>query len=727
MESNQIRQVFLDFFSKKNHKAVPSAPLVIKDDPTLMFVNAGMNQFKDVFLGNVKPEAKRVTNSQKCLRVSGKHNDLEEVGIDTYHHTLFEMLGNWSFGDYFKEESIEWAWELLTEVYGIDKSQLYVTIFGGDKDMGLGRDQEAFDIWKKYIAEDRIIDCDKKDNFWEMGETGPCGPCSEIHVDIRDASERAAVDGKDFVNQDHPQVIEIWNLVFITYEKMKNGSLVNLPQKHIDTGMGLERLAMVLQSVKSNYDTDVFKGYIEKIEEVSSIEYKSSDSKTDIAMRVISDHIRAVAFSISDGQLPSNVGAGYVIRRILRRAVRYAYSTLNMKDPVMHGLFDAMLNKMGDHFGELKKHKEIIQNVIREEESNFLKTIEQGLKRFDFGVYKLKKGDDGIIVPGELIFELSDTFGFPPDLTQLIASEKDIKVDMVGFEKCLLEQKERSRAATKIDADDWVELMSDSAEEFLGYDHSELQVKITRYRKISEKGKESYQLVFNNTPFYPEGGGQVGDTGKIVMGDEVIEIFNTKKENNVILHYCEAVPQQVDAEFTATVDGAKRHDTACNHSGTHLLHQALRAVLGTHVEQKGSLVTHSHLRFDFSHFEKVSVEEIAQIEKFIADRIGGDLALEEKRDTPIKEAQEMGAMMLFGEKYGDAVRVIKFGDSVELCGGIHVKTTGEIKSLKINKESSVAAGVRRIEAITGNEAEKRSKESSDLTSNVRAVLYIAGP
>ncbi|NQY68597.1 MAG: alanine--tRNA ligase [Flavobacteriales bacterium] len=721
MESNEIRKVFLDFFNAKNHKTVNSAPLVVKDDPTLMFTNAGMNQFKDIFLGDLKPDSKRVTNSQKCLRVSGKHNDLEEVGIDTYHHTMFEMLGNWSFGDYFKQESIDWAWELLTEVYKIDKDRLYVTIFGGDEEMKVGRDQEAFDIWKSHIDESRIIDCDKKDNFWEMGDTGPCGPCSEIHVDIRDKDERNKVDGKDLVNKDHPQVVELWNLVFITYEKKKNGSLLSLPDKHIDTGMGLERLAMVLQSKKSNYDTDVFQSYISRIEDVSGIKYESSDSKSDIAMRVISDHVRAVAFSISDGQLPSSVGAGYVIRRILRRAVRYAYSTLEMKSPVMHDVFNSMLEKMGTHFSELKKHQEIIKNVLREEESNFLKTIDQGLKRFDAGLSKMA-AEGRNEVSGELVFELSDTFGFPSDLTELIASEKGFVVDVEGFKKCLGEQKERSRAATKIDADDWTELLKDDVEEFIGYDYNETEIKITRYRKISEKGKTSYQLVFNLTPFYAEGGGQVGDTGMIISDQEEIAILNTKKENNVILHYCENLPEHVNSIFQAKVDIDKRLDTASNHTGTHLLQQALRSVLGDHVEQKGSLVNAQQLRFDFSHFDKLTKEEIEKIENFVKERIKHNIVLDEQRAIPISEAKKMGAMALFGEKYGDVVRVIKFGDSVELCGGIHVATTSDIMDFKILSESSVAAGIRRIEAVTGKVSVKLLNDFSELVSNVETKM-----
>lgn len=714
--SKQIRKQFLTFFESKQHEIVPSAPMVIKNDPTLMFTNAGMNQFKDYFLGNAAPKNNRISDTQKCLRVSGKHNDLEEVGVDTYHHTMFEMLGNWSFGDYFKEEAIAWAWELLTDVYKIEKDRLYVTVFGGDKEDGTKADEEAKGIWKKYISEDRILLCDKKDNFWEMGETGPCGPCSEIHVDIRPDEDRQKVDGKSLVNQDHPQVIEIWNLVFMQFNRMANRDLVSLPAKHVDTGMGFERLAMVLQGVTSNYDTDVFSGLIKKVEEISSIKYERTQSKKDIAIRVIVDHIRAIAFSIADGQLPSNTGAGYVIRRILRRAVRYGYSFLNLQEAFMYQLVDVLVAEMGDQFNELTAQKSLIQKVIQEEENGFLRTLENGIAKFN--TYKERHHQ----VKGDFAFELYDTFGFPIDLTQLMAAESGLVVDIEGFNKNLENQKKISREASKITTDDWVILREDEQEEFIGYDYTEAHVKITRYRKASIKGKEQYQLVFNITPFYAEGGGQVGDTGYIEANGEKVSIENTKKENNLILHFTEQLPSEPSADFNAVVSKQNRMLTANNHSATHLLHEALREILGTHVEQKGSLVNEDHLRFDFSHFQKVTQEELNQIEKLVNNRIRENLPLEERRAIPMDDAKAMGAMALFGEKYGDLVRVIKFGDSVELCGGTHVPATGQIGYFKITSEGGVAAGIRRVEAITSVKAEEFIENKLSVIDELRGLL-----
>ena len=714
--SKQIRKQFLTFFESKQHEIVPSAPMVIKNDPTLMFTNAGMNQFKDYFLGNAKPKSQRLTDSQKCLRVSGKHNDLEEVGVDTYHHTMFEMLGNWSFGEYFKEEAISWAWELLTEVYQIDKNRLYVTVFGGDKEDKTQADEEAHSIWKKYISEDRILHCDKKDNFWEMGETGPCGPCSEIHVDIRSDEERSKIDGKTLVNEDHPQVIEIWNLVFMQFNRMANRELVSLPAKHVDTGMGFERLAMVLQGKSSNYDTDVFSGMISKVEEISSKKYGQTQNQQDIAIRVIVDHIRAIAFSIADGQLPSNTGAGYVIRRILRRAVRYGYSFLDLQEAFLFQLVPIMVEEMGEQYPELVAQSSLIQKVIKEEEVNFLRTLEKGIAKFN--AYKERHAQ----IKGDFAFELYDTFGFPIDLTQLMAAENGLVVDIDGFNTSLQKRKDISREASKITADDWVILREDDKEEFIGYDYTETHVHITRYRKINLKGKEYYQMVFNITPFYAEGGGQVGDTGYIEANDKKTSIVNTKKENNLILHFSEKLPAEPSAEFKAVVSRNNRTLTTNNHSATHLLHEALREVLGSHVEQKGSLVNPDHLRFDFSHFQKVSKEEIQQIEKLVNKRIRLNISLEEKRTVPIEEAKEMGAMALFGEKYGDLVRVIKFGDSVELCGGTHVDATGQIGYFKITSESAVAAGIRRIEAITSEKAERFIEKHLDIIDELKSLL-----
>ncbi len=701
MTVQEIRQLYFDFFASKDHQIVPSAPMVVKNDPTLMFTNAGMNQFKDFFLGNSVPKHRRVANSQKCLRVSGKHNDLEEVGVDTYHHTMFEMLGNWSFGDYFKEEAIAWAWELLTEVYKIPKDRLYVTVFEGDDKDGVPRDQESYDIWKRFIAEDRIILASKKDNFWEMGDTGPCGPCTEIHVDNRPEAERAKGDGKNWVNQDHPQVIEIWNNVFMQFNRKADGSLEPLPATHVDTGMGLERLAMTLQGKTSNYDTDLFQTLIQHMEKVSGKAYGQNET-TDIALRVIADHVRAIAFSIADGQLPSNTGAGYVIRRILRRAVRYGYQTLGLKEPFLAGLSQVLADSMGNPFNELIVQRELIEKVIREEELSFFRTLEQGIKRIE-ALMEQVKASGKTVLDGSSVFELYDTFGFPFDLTSLIARENNLSVDEEAFQVELNKQKDRSRAATAIETDDWVILREDTEEEFVGYDQTTVNVHLVKYRKVSQKQRSFYQLVFNLTPFYPEGGGQVGDQGRVYNDSESIQIFDTKKENNLIVHLSETLPAEPNKPFTAEVNTKRRRLSACNHSATHLLHHALRTVLGTHVEQKGSLVSPDYLRFDFSHFSKVTDEELAQIEILVSAAIRENISLNEKRNVPMEVATEMGAMALFGEKYGDTVRVIQFGDSVELCGGTHVSSTGQIGLFKLRAESAVAAGVRRIEAIT-NEA-----------------------
>ncbi|MFK8061035.1 MAG: alanine--tRNA ligase [Polaribacter sp.] len=700
MKSQDIRATFLNFFKDKQHLVVPSAPMVTKDDPTLLFVNSGMAPFKEYFLGNGKPKKNRITDSQKCLRVSGKHNDLEEVGYDTYHHTLFEMLGNWSFGDYFKKEAIAWAWELLVDVYKIDKDILYVTVFEGSDDAdNLKMDTEAYDLWKEFIAEDRILKGNKKDNFWEMGEQGPCGPCSEIHVDIRSAEEKSKVDGKTLVNKDHPEVVEIWNLVFMQYNRKANGSLEDLPNKHIDTGMGFERLCMVLQNVQSNYDTDVFKPIIREIETITNTKY-GSNKKQDIATRVISDHVRAVAFSIADGQLPSNTGAGYVIRRILRRAVRYGFTFLNKKEPFIYRLVDVLTKKTGTAFPELKAQKQLIENVIKEEETSFLRTLDQGLVLLD-GIISSAKTKE---ISGDKVFELYDTFGFPIDLTALILSEKSYTLDEKGFNEKLQKQKNRSRAASEMSTEDWTILVDDAVEEFIGYDSLNADVKLTRYRKVtSKKDGEMYQLVFNLTPFYPEGGGQVGDKGYLetTQGD-VIYILDTKKENNVIIHFTKNLPKHFNEPFKAVVDEKQRNRTECNHTATHLLHQALREVLGVHVEQKGSAVHSKYLRFDFSHFSKLTVDELREVENFVNRRIAGKLPLEESRNISMEKAIADGAMALFGEKYGDTVRAIKFGKSIELCGGTHVKNTADIWHFKIKSEGAVAAGIRRIEAITND-------------------------
>lgn len=720
MKTNEIRQSFLDFFEKKGHKIVSSAPMVVKNDPTLMFTNAGMNQFKDFFLGYNEAKDKRVANTQKCLRVSGKHNDLEEVGVDTYHHTMFEMLGNWSFGDYFKEEAIDWAWELLTDVYKLDVDRLYVTVFEGDKNDGLAADSEAINIWKKHIAEDRILLADRKDNFWEMGETGPCGPCSEIHVDLRDEADRQKIDGKSLVNQDHPQVIEVWNLVFMQFNRKADQSLEKLPATHVDTGMGLERLAMVLQGKQSNYDTDVFQALIKQLEAQSGLKYGENEA-TDIAMRVISDHIRAIAFSIADGQLPSNNKAGYVIRRILRRAVRYGYQVLDLKEPFLYSLTKPLAKEMGAGFKELEAQKELIEKVIKEEEVSFYRTLETGLKLLDELMTKVKAAGQKII-DGKDVFKLSDTFGFPDDLTALIARENGLDIDIEGFNAAKDEARAIARKATSISSDDWLVLREDDEEEFIGYDFTETPVQLVKHRKVEQKGKTFYQLVFNITPFYPEGGGQVGDSGWIESDTEKVVIFDTKKENNLIVHMVKELPKNPLSDFKAVVNRSKRTLTEANHTATHLLHHALREVLGTHVEQKGSLVNDKYLRFDFSHFSKVTAEEIQEIENRVNEDIQANIPLNEKRAVPMNVAEDMGAMMLFGEKYGDLVRVIQFGESVELCGGTHVEKTGDIRTIKITSEGSVASGIRRIEAITADTAMSYFKSKLDQFEAVMDIL-----
>jgi len=715
MNSKEIRAKFLQFFKDKGHQIVSSAPMVIKNDPTLMFTNAGMNQFKDLFLGNCKVKDARVCNTQKCLRVSGKHNDLEEVGQDTYHHTMFEMLGNWSFGDYFKKEAIDWAWQLLTEVYGIDKDRLYVSIFEGSEDDGLGLDHEAQDIWKEHISEDRIINGNKKDNFWEMGDVGPCGPCSEIHIDIRPDEDRAKVNGRTLINTDHPLVIELWNLVFMQYNRKADGSLEKLPNTHVDTGMGFERLCMVLQGVQSNYDTDLFQPLIQVIAKKAEKTY-GADEKVDIAMRVMADHLRAISFSIADGQLPSNTGSGYVIRRILRRAVRYSFTFLNFEEPILYSFVSILVRNMGDQFPELKTQAQLIEKVIQEEELSFLKTLEKGISRFD----NLSIVDK--TVAGKDAFELYDTYGFPIDLTQLIASEKDLNVDVESFNTCLQDQKTRSRQATAIETSDWVELSEDEVEEFVGYDQTTAEVKITRYRKVKQKGKEFFQLVFNLTPFYAEGGGQVGDTGFIQSNGQKTAIIDTKKENNLIIHFSDVLPPDPKTTFQAVVNANKRLLTANNHTATHLLHETLREVLGEHVEQKGSLVNDEYLRFDFSHFSKATNDELAEIEQKVNAKIRANYLLKEHRNIPLVQAQDMGAMALFGEKYGDTVRTIQFGSSIELCGGIHVEATGQIGLFKITSESAIAAGIRRIEAITAEKAMNFYSQQLETIQSLRELI-----
>jgi alanyl-tRNA synthetase len=720
MNSQEIRLKFLEFFKDKDHKIVASAPMVIKDDPTLLFTNSGMNQFKEFFLGNTEPKYLRIADTQKCLRVSGKHNDLEEVGKDTYHHTMFEMLGNWSFGDYFKKEAIEWAWEFLTEVCKIDKNSLYVTVFEGSNDADhLAQDTEALQLWKKSIPEARILFGNKKDNFWEMGDQGPCGPCSEIHVDIRSDEEKAKIPGASLVNNDHPQVVEIWNLVFMQYNRKANGQLESLPAKHVDTGMGFERLCMVMQGVKSNYDTDVFTPIIREIETITNSKYGKSE-QTDIAIRVIADHIRAVSFSIADGQLPSNTGAGYVIRRILRRAIRYGFTFLDTKEPFMYRLVKTLSDTMGKSFPELKSQKELIINVIKEEEHSFLKTLDQGLVLLDTMITNAKSEE----IDGRKAFELYDTYGFPIDLTALILQERGFSLDEKGFDVAMQAQKNRSRSASEISKEDWTILSKDLEQEFVGYDFLKTNVKLVKYRKVtSKKDGEQYQLVFNLTPFYPEGGGQVGDKGYLESSNgDVIYIIDTKKENNEIIHFTENLPKNTQETFKAVVDEKQRHRTEANHTATHLLHQALREILGTHLTQKGSAVHSKYLRFDFSHFSKVTTEQLREVENFVNARIEDNLPLQENRNVPMQQAIDEGAMALFGEKYGDAVRTIRFGKSMELCGGTHVKNTGDIWHFKIKSEGAVASGIRRIEAITANAAKEFYFENNRTLTEVKEVL-----
>lgn len=721
LTGNEIRQQFLDFFKSKGHIIVPSAPIVVKNDPTLLFTNAGMNQFKDYFLGNKVAPDTRVADTQKCLRVSGKHNDLEEVGVDTYHHTMFEMLGNWSFGDYFKKEAIEWSWELLTDVYKISKDRLYVTVFGGDEAEGLPKDEEAYNYWKQHIAEDRILMGSKKDNFWEMGDTGPCGPCSEIHVDCRSEEERKTTDGKALVNADHPQVIEIWNNVFMQFNRLKDGSLQNLPAMHVDTGMGLERLVRVLQGKQSNYDTDLFTGTIAEIEKITGKSYGNTDSKQDIAFRVLSDHIRAIGFTIADGQLPSNTGAGYVIRRILRRAARYNYSYLDYKHPLLTQLMPVLAIQFKDVFPELHKQIDLVCKVVKEEEDAFLRTLDKGLKKIDDIINDTQKQNSNII-NGKAAFELYDTYGFPIDLTRLIGQENKLTVDEAAFEAEMKQQKERSRAATALDTEDWV-ILKEGSTQFVGYDSLETQASVTRYRKVKAKGKESYQLVLDTTPFYAESGGQVGDTGELVFPNESIQIIDTKKENDLIIHFAEVLPSNPSAPVLAKVDITQRISTEIHHSATHLLHAALRTVLGTHVAQKGSLVNAEHLRFDFSHFAKVTDEEIARIETIVNEKIRENVPVVIK-EMPKEEAIALGAMALFGEKYADIVRVVVMDPnySIELCGGTHAGATGQLGFFKIKHETAVAAGVRRIEAVSGKAAEDYINEHISLLHQIKEAV-----
>jgi alanyl-tRNA synthetase len=715
MTSSEIRKTFLDFFKSKNHVIVPSAPMVVKNDPTLMFINSGMAPFKDIFLGNQPVKYPRIADTQKCLRVSGKHNDLEEVGIDTYHHTMFEMLGNWSFGDYFKKEAIAWSWELLTVVYKLPNDRLYVTVFEGDEKEKLSFDKDSYDFWKQHIAEDRILKGNKKDNFWEMGDQGPCGPCSEIHVDLRSDDERKKADGKKIVNAGHPQVVEIWNNVFMEFNRKADGSLEPLPAKHVDTGMGFERLCMALQGKTSNYDTDVFQPLIQFIAIRSGIKYGANE-KTDIAMRVMSDHIRAITCAIADGQLPSNNKAGYVIRRILRRAVRYGFTFLNLKESFLNKLVPILAEQFKDVFPEIKAQQDFIMRVIAEEENAFLRTLENGIKKFEENKNKN--------ISGEFAFELYDTFGFPIDLTQLMARENNLDVDMDGFTKCLQQQKERSRAAAVVDTEDWINVSDNDEVTFVGYDALESDCEIIKYRKVKAKGKEQYQLVLSTTPFYAESGGQVGDTGYIEAGGEKVSITDTQKENNLIIHFADKLPKDLTATFHAVVKKDRRRLITSNHSATHLMHSALKQILGTHVNQKGSLVNENVTRFDFSHFAKVTDEELEKIEHIVNEKIRENILLDERRNVPIKEATEMGATALFGEKYGDFVRVITFDPaySRELCGGTHVKATGQIGYFKIISESAVAAGVRRVEAITADKAEEYFKQQTEKLQAIQELL-----
>ena len=723
LTAKEIRESFKDFFRERGHQIVPSAPMVIKDDPTLMFTNAGMNQFKDIILGNVPAKYKRVADSQKCLRVSGKHNDLEEVGLDTYHHTMFEMLGNWSFGDYFKKEAINWAWEYLVDVLKINPDRLYATVFEGYAPEGLERDNEAASYWETHLPKEHIINGNRHDNFWEMGDTGPCGPCSEIHIDLRSDAERAEVDGLTLVNQSHPQVIEIWNLVFMQYNRKADGSLEPLPARVIDTGMGFERLCMALQGKTSNYDTDVFQPIIKEIGRLCGKTY-GDDPKVDIAMRVIADHIRTIAFSITDGQLPSNAKAGYVIRRILRRAVRYGYTFLGQKQAFLYKLLDILIETMGDAYPELKEQKVLIGKVIKEEEDAFLRTLETGIKLLDKVMADAKAAGKNEI-SGVDAFTLYDTYGFPIDLTELILKEKGMGVDLDGFNAQMQQQKERARNAAAVETGDWV-VLREGEPEFVGYDMLECDCHILRYRKVKQKNKEYYQIVLDRTPFYAEMGGQVGDTGKLISANETVEILQTKRENNLGIHITEHMPEEVTAQFHAVVDQEARQATACNHTATHLLHEALREVLGTHVEQKGSYVSPQSLRFDFSHFKKVTDEELRQVEILANRKVREAIPLDERRNVPIAEAKAMGAMALFGEKYGEEVRVIRFGSSVELCGGTHVANTGNIGMIKIVSESSIAAGIRRIEAITGARVEETIYSLQDSLKEI-ATLFNNAP
>ena len=717
--AKEIRESFKEFFRSKGHQIVPSAPMVIKDDPTLMFTNAGMNQFKDIILGNVPPKYKRVADSQKCLRVSGKHNDLEEVGLDTYHHTMFEMLGNWSFGDYFKKEAIDWAWEYLVDVLKIDASKLYATVFEGAEDEGLSRDDEAAGYWEKHLPKDHIINGNRHDNFWEMGDTGPCGPCSEIHIDLRSDEERAQVPGRDLVNQSHPQVIEIWNLVFMQYNRKADGSLEPLPAKVIDTGMGFERLCMALQGKTSNYDTDVFQPMIGKIGQLSGKTY-GKDAKVDVAMRVIADHIRTIAFSIADSQLPSNAKAGYVIRRILRRAVRYAYTFLDQKQAFMYRLVDTLIESMGEAYPELTKQADLIKKVIKEEEDTFLRTLETGIRLLE-KVVTDTQAKGGKEISGKEAFTLYDTYGFPLDLTELILKEKDMTVNIEEFNSEMAKQKERARNAAAVEATDWV-VVKEGETEFVGYDMLSCETSILRYRKVKQKNNEFYQIVLEKTPFYAEMGGQVGDKGVLVCGEETVEVYDTKRENNLPIHLTKKLPANVEATVTASVNEKARKATAANHTATHLLHEALREVLGTHVEQKGSFVSPTVLRFDFSHFQKLTDEEIMAVERLANSKVREAIAMEEFRNMPINEAKQLGAMALFGEKYGEEVRVIKYGNSIELCGGTHVANTGNIGMIKIISEGSIAAGIRRIEAISGEAVEDAIADVQNTIKKIGSLL-----
>ena len=719
LTAKEIRESFKDFFRDKGHQIVPSAPMVIKDDPTLMFTNAGMNQFKDIILGNAAAKYKRVADSQKCLRVSGKHNDLEEVGMDTYHHTMFEMLGNWSFGDYFKKEAIDWAWEYLVDVLKLNPENLYATVFEGSPAEGLGRDDEAAAIWEKHLPADHIINGNKHDNFWEMGDTGPCGPCSEIHIDLRSDAEKAQIPGRELVNHDHPQVIEIWNLVFMQYNRKADGSLEPLPAKVIDTGMGFERLCMALQGKTSNYDTDVFTPLIGKIAQLSGKRY-GDDPKVDIAMRVIADHVRTIAFSIADSQLPGNAKAGYVIRRILRRAVRYAYTFLEQKQAFMYRLLDTLIESMGEAYPELPKQRELIMRVIKEEEDAFLRTLDNGIRLLDNAIAAAKSNGKNEI-SGKEAFVLYDTYGFPLDLTELILKENAMPLDHKEFDEEMAAQKARARNAAAVETGDWV-ILRDGEQEFVGYDNTSVPVNILRYRKVKQKNNEFYQIILSATPFYAEMGGQVGDRGRLVNGDEVIEIYDTKRENGVGVHLAKRMPADVNVTFEAVIDEKARQATSCNHTATHLLHEALREVLGTHVEQRGSFVSPDVLRFDFSHFQKLTTEEIRKVESIANERVRMAIACDEHRNVPIEEARDMGAMALFGEKYGDEVRVIRYGSSVELCGGTHVANTGNIGMIKIVSESSIAAGIRRIEAITGERVEKMVNDMQDTLREIGSMF-----